>query len=585
MSQMRFLLSDVEMKNDINFVILSCYYDISVLRVYQIYLDINIGYNTAREQTIKGLRFMYLFKIFIIVSITLFLTLLSHKIPEASASKKSSVTQLPKGKVPLLDQFGKTDVKLEGRSAFYPLASPTDAFAARLFLIDHATTSLNVQYYIYKMDTLGKVFSAHILMAAQRGVKVRILMDDLSTTGKDERWQILASHPNIELRLFNPNRFRTYLRNLALLFNVNSLGKRMHNKSLIADGSAAIIGGRNIGDVYFASSAKTLFLDYDVVAIGKVVPEISEAFDLYWNSNKSVPSEDVLVKTDHDQLYLRHQGDLKKMIKTFNDTPKGKATLHSNFNRKIAKGDLTFIVAKQTDFYYDHPSKVGRDDQNKAIHISAQIKEELMEVKKELILVSPYFIPSDEMMQSLKEDRERGVNVTVMTNSLASTDVFLVYSAYQNDIKALLDMGVNLYELKPNSFKKLLRRTEWANPNSITLHTKMMIFDNARLAVGSANIDPRSDKLNTEILMIISSKKLAEAERKELDKVINLKNCYQLSWGAYPNDFREERPRYGPIWHTMEEGKEKTYYAPPHTGFWKRLGTDMLSILPIRGYL
>lgn len=528
---------------------------------------------------------MYLFKIFIIVSIIFLLSFFSHKIPEVSANKKSSVTQLPKGKVPLLDQLAKTDSKLKGRSAFYPLASPTDAFAARLFLIDHATTSLNVQYYIYKMDTLGKVLSAHLLMAAQRGVKVRILMDDLSTTGKDEQWQILASHPNIELRLFNPNRFRTSFRNLALLFNVNSLGKRMHNKSLIADGSAAIIGGRNIADVYFASSAKTLFLDYDVLAIGKVVPEISEAFDLYWNNQKSVPSEDVLVKTDDDQLYLRHQGDLKKVIKIFYDRSKGKAILHSDFNRKIAKGDLTFIVAKQTDFYYDHPSKVSRNEQDNETHISAQVKEELLKVKKELILISPYFIPSDEMMQSLKKDRERGVNVTVITNSLASTDVSLVYSAYQNDIKALLDMGVKLYELKPNSFKKLLRKTEWANPNSLTLHTKMMIFDNARLAVGSANIDPRSDKLNTEILMIISSKKLAEAERKELHKTINLKNFYQLSWGAYPNYFEAERTRYGPIWHTLEEGKEKTYYAPPHVGFWKRLGTDMLSILPIRGYL
>ena len=528
---------------------------------------------------------MYLFKIFIIASITFFLSACIHKIPEASASKQSSVTQLPKGKAPLLDQLDKTDIKLEGRSAFYPLAAPTDAFAARLFLIDHAAASLDVQYYIYKVDTIGKVFAAHLLMAAHRGVKIRLLLDDLSTTGKDEQWQKLSSHPNIELRLFNPNRLRTYLRNLALLFNVNSLGKRMHNKSLIADGSAAIIGGRNIGDVYFASNATTLFLDYDILAIGKVVPEISEAFDLYWNSKESVPSEDVLVKPDIDPSYLRNQGDLKKVLKTFDESSEGKAILHSDFNRKIAQDDLTFIVAKQTDFYYDHPSKVSTDEQNNETHISAQLKEELLDAEKELILISPYFIPSDEMMRSLKKDRERGVNVIVITNSLASTDVFLVYSAYQNDIKALLDMGVKLYELKPDSFKKLLNRTEWANPNSLSLHTKMIIIDNDRLVVGSANIDPRSDKLNTEILMIISSKKLATEERKELDKVINLENFYQLSWGAYPNDFEEEMTRYGPIWHTLEEGKEKTYYAPPHVGFWKRLGTDMLSILPIRGYL
>ena len=528
---------------------------------------------------------MYHIKISIIISLLFTLSACSHKIPKPSVHKQNSVTKLPKGKAPLLDQLGKTDIKLEDRSAFYPLSAPTDAFAARLFLIDNASTSIDVQYYIYKVDTIGKVFAAHLLLAAQRGVKVRILMDDLSTTGKDEQWQKLSSHPNIELRLFNPNILRTSFRNLALLFNVNSLGKRMHNKSLIADGSAAIIGGRNIGDVYYASSAKTLFLDYDILVTGKVVPEISKAFDLYWNSNESIPSEDVLVKSDHESSYFVHKDDLKRELKAYEESPEGKAILHSDFNHKIAHNDLRLIVAKQTDFYYDHPSKVSTDEQDNATHISMQLNEELLEVKKDIILISPYFIPSDEMMQNFKKGRERGVNITVITNSLASTDVFPVYSAYQNDIKALVDMGVKLYELKPDSFKKSLRVTEWANPNSLSLHTKLIILDNDRLAVGSANIDPRSDKLNTELLMIVSSKKLTESERKKVNEVINLKNFYQISWGAYPNDFEEETTRYGPIWHTLEEGKEKTYYAPPHAGFWKRVTTDILSFLPIKGYL
>jgi len=528
--------------------------------------------------------FIYFCNVIISLSITFFLSACSHKIPEVSAYKQESVTKLPKYKAPLLAHLGKTDQKLSDNSAFYSLAAPTDAFAARLFLIDHATTSLDVQYYIYKADTIGKVFAAHLLMAAQRGVKVRILIDDLSTSGKDEQWQKLASHPNIELRLFNPNMLRTSFRNLALLFNVNSLGKRMHNKSLIADGSAAIIGGRNIGDVYFASSAKTLFLDYDVLVIGKVVPEIYEAFDLYWNSKEAVPSEDILDNYD-DRSYLSHKKDLKKEIRKFEESPAGKAILNSDFNRKIAQKNLKLIVAKQADFYYDHPSKVSTDEKDNRTHISAQISEDLTHVQHELIIISPYFIPSDEMMHKLKSAREKGVKVIIITNSLASTDVSPVYGGYQDYIKALVEMGVKLYELKPNSFKKLVTRTEWANPNSLSLHTKMIIMDNARLGVGSANIDPRSDKLNTEILMIVSSEKLAKAERKELNKVMNLNNLYQLSWGKYPNEFDEEMTRYGPIWHTLEDGKKKTYYAPPHVGFWKRLGTDILSILPIKGYL
>ena len=527
--------------------------------------------------------FIYLLNIIITGSITFLLSACSHKIPESSTHKQTSATKLPTSKAPLLAYLGKTDQKLTDNSAFYSLSAPTDAFAARLFLIDHATTSLDVQYYIYKADSIGKVFSAHLLMAAHRGVKVRILMDDLTTTGKDEQWQKLASHPNIELRLFNPNTLRTSFRNLALLFNVNSLGKRMHNKSLIADGSAAIIGGRNIGDVYFASSAETLFLDYDVLAIGKVVPDIYKAFDIYWNSKEAVPSEDVL--DNNNQTYFADKQDLKYGIKLFDETPAGKAILNSDFNRKIAQRNLKLIVAKQTDFYYDHPSKVSTDEKDNRTHISAQISEDLTHVQHELIIISPYFIPSDEMVHKLKSARARGVKVIIITNSLASTDVFPVYGGYQEYIKPLVDMGVKLYELKPNSFKKILSTKAWANPSSLSLHTKMIIMDNTRLGIGSANIDPRSDKLNTEILMIVSSKKLAKEERKDLDKVMNLKNFYQLSWGKYPNEFDDDITHYGPIWHTKEDGKEKTYYAPPRVGFWKRLGTDMISILPIKGYL
>ncbi len=189
------------------------------------------------------------------------------------------------------------------------------------------------------------------------------------------------------------------------------------------------------------------------------------------------------------------------------------------------------------------------------------------------------------MMLNFKTLREKGVEVTILTNSLASTDVFLVYGGYQGYIKALVEMGVNLYELKPHSFQKFLRTKKWINKQSLSLHTKMMILDRDRLGIGSANIDPRSDKLNTEIFMIVSSKRLAEEQRNKLKEVINEKNLYKLSWGKYPHDFEEDDIEYGPIWHTIEDGKEKTYYAPPHSGFWKKLGTDFSSLLPIKGYL
>jgi putative cardiolipin synthase len=494
------------------------------------------------------------------------------------------VTKLPKGKAPLLNYLEKTDKKLTNNSAFYPLHMPTDAFAARLFLIDNATTSLNVQYYIYEDDHIGKVFTSHLLMAAQRGVKVRILVDDMITSGKDEKWGKFAMHPNIELRLFNPNRLRASMRNIALLMDINRLGRRMHNKALIADGAAAIIGGRNIGNVYFASSKETLFLDYDVLVIGKVIPDIYEEFDIYWNSKESVPSKEIFLYNDQ-KSYLSAKKNLENELKAFSKSSIGKAVIKSEFNQKIANNDLQLIVAKRTDFYYDLPSKVNTSEEDDKTHISSQISEDLKHVKDDLVIISPYFIPSDRMMARLKILRKKGVEITIITNSLASTDVMLVYGGYKGYIKALVEMGVKLYEIKPHSFKKFFKTKKWANHQALSLHTKMMIIDSHRMGIGSANMDPRSDKLNTEIFMVVSCKKLAKEQRERLEKNIRLKHLYKLSWGEYPNDFDEELTRYGPIWHTIEDGKEKTYYAPPHTGFWKKLGTDVSSLLPIKGYL
>ena len=528
--------------------------------------------------------FIYFIKVIIGLSIILLISACSQKEPQASVHKKTSVTQLPKGKAPLLNHLEKTDKKLAGKSAFYQLSDPTDAFAARLFLIDNATTSLDVQYYIYEDDHISKVFTAHLLMAAERGVKVRILVDDLITSGKDEKWEKLALHPNIKLRLFNPNRLRTSFRNIALLLDVNRLGRRMHNKALIADGSAAIIGGRNIGNVYFASSKETVFIDYDILAIGKVIPDIYKSFDIYWNSKEAVPSKEIFAYDDPKST-MAVKKDLEDELRIFRKSSIGKAVINSEFNKKIAHNDLQLIVAKRTDFYYDLPGKVNTNENDDSTHISSQISENLKHIKDDIVIVSPYFIPSDEMMLKLKTLRTQGVKVTIITNSLASTDVLLVYGGYKGYIKALVEMGVNLYEIKPHSFKKFFKTKKWANHQALSLHTKMMILDNNRMGIGSANIDPRSDKLNTETFMVVSCRKLAKVQRERLAKAMILENLYQLSWGEYPKSFDEDVTRYGPIWQTIEDGKEKTYYAPPHTGFLKKLGTDLSSLLPIKGYL
>ncbi len=500
--------------------------------------------------------------------------------PKAEA-RTHDMTQKAKGSFPLKRYLHHTDRPLRGNSAFYSLPFPADALAARLFLIDHAKESLNVQYYIYDDDSIGKIFTAHLLLAAQRGVKIRMLLDDLGTTGKDSVLQKLALHPNVELRLFNPNKLRTSFRNLALLFNVNTLGKRMHNKSLTADGYAAIMGGRNIGDVYFAATTDAIFLDYDILCIGSVVPEISHAFDLFWNSAEVLPASEVLGKSEVSfrELEPKLTPYLKRELTHFKKTRLGHEVADSSFMKKVKNRTLRFTVAKKVRFYYDAPSKVVSDENNDSTHISAQLHKNMKRATKSVTIISPYFIPSEQMMKKLKKLREKGVEVNIVTNSLASTDVIPVYAGYQHYIKPLLGMGVNIYELKRNSFSKLSKKKHLKKQPKFSLHTKMTLIDNERLAIGSANMDPRSEKLNTELLMVITSKKITTEEQDILDRVLNLNNFYKLSWGKHPNGGNR------PIWTTLENGKKTLYYERPKTSFFRRLGTDFMSILPIKGYL
>jgi putative cardiolipin synthase len=502
-------------------------------------------------------------------------------------TKRNSVTQVAKGNFPLKRYLHKTDRKLAKHSAFYSLPFPVDALAARLFLIDNAKRSLNVQYYIYDDDSIGRIFTAHLLLAAQRGVKVRMLLDDLTTTGKDGILQKLALHPNVELRLFNPNKLRTSFRNLAMLFNVDTLGKRMHNKSLIADGYTAIMGGRNIGDVYFAATSEAIFLDYDILCIGAVVPEISHAFDIYWNSEQVLPLSEVvgISGRDYKDFEQKLSLTLDKEVKRFEQTRLGKAISKSVFMKKVKSRKLQFTVAKEVDFYYDAPSKVASDENDNSTHISAQLRKNIKSANSSVTIISPYLIPSGEMMNRMTQLGKQGVEINIITNSLDSTDVLPVYAGYQKYIKRLLQIGINLYELKTNSFAQASKKKHLKKKPKFSLHTKMILVDQELLAIGSANMDPRSDKLNTELFMVITSKKITTEEQKILDEVLNLNNFYKLSWGPYPKMFEEDATRFGPIWTTMENGKKTIYYQRPQTGFFKRLGTDFMSLLPINGYL
>jgi len=492
---------------------------------------------------------------------------------------------------PVLKKLSHTDKPLKDRSAFYPLSRPDDAFAARLYLIDHARRSLDVQYYIYENDLTGNVFSAHLLQAAQRGVKVRILLDDLSTAGKDHTLALLAYHPNIELRLFNPNRLRRSFRNLALLFDINTLGKRMHNKLLMADGVSAIFGGRNIGDVYFVPRTETLFVDFDMLVTGSIMPSLRGEFDTYWNSTQSISSKALL---DYDEkqistLYNDNIGSLSRVLKAFNKSKTGQFFADAPFNRKIKRDRLELYVADSATLYYDDPRKVTNPEERVEYHMVPKIRKDLTGVDREVLFISPYFIPSEMMMSQIRTLRQRGIKVTVITNSLASTDVFPVYGGYRNFIHDLDALGVIIYELKPDAIAYLdkipLKKKEKKRFRT-SLHTKLIVIDNDQLIVGSANLDPRSEKLNTELVVNITSKKLASTAKTSIEALIQHHVLYRVRWGKLPKDpqNRWHQP-YGPVWESTQKGKTIRYYAPPGAGFFKSIGADFISLLPVNGYL
>ena len=493
--------------------------------------------------------------------------------------------EMTKKQKDILQAFHLVDKDLQRESFFYPLSEPRDAFASRIFLIDNAQKSIDVQYYIYDNDASGAFFSYHLLEAAKRGVKVRILIDDLDTSGKDKQWLLLASHPNIKLKVFNPIRSRTLFRFATLALHIDTLGRRMHNKALIIDNAFSIVGGRNIGDIYYATGKSTLFLDFDILSVGAINRDIITMFQSYWDSSVVEDASNVLEARITKDEILQSEIYLNKLVAHFLQTSIAKAMQESTFLEDVRSNKIKLTQAKAA-FFYDLPQKITTDVNDDKYHISKEIEREFEHIQKSVLIISPYFIPTKDILKKFQILRNRGVSITIITNSLASTDVFIVYSGYQKHIRSLVEMGVQVYEIKPNSFKRFKNAKKWISQERVSLHTKLMILDNRYLTIGSANLDPRSIKLNTETFMIIDSQTLAHRLLDEAKRVLLSDDLIEISWGEVPVPYSLSGIKsYGIIYTTTEEGIKKVYYKPPYSGFFKILGANLLSYFPIDGYL
>ncbi|MCF7528867.1 phospholipase D family protein [Neisseria lisongii] len=454
-----------------------------------------------------------------------------------------------------------------GKSGIYLLNDAHEAFLARAALIESADYTLDLQYYIWHNDYSGKMLFNLLHRAAERGVRVRLLLDDNNTNGLDNVLLALDNHPNIEIRLFNPFTNRKW-RALGYLTDFPRLNRRMHNKSLTADNRATIVGGRNIGDEYFKVHQDTVFADLDILAVGRVVGEVSEDFDRYWASGSSYPAADIIKK-----------GNIEQGIQELEYSVQEKKDILERYRQELQASDLFRSLQNNSIKWFDAQTELISDDPAKGLNrsrhqepLGERLFAALQKPEKSLYLVSPYFVPTRSGVETLSELAKEGVAVTVLTNSLQATDVAAVHSGYAKYRKPLLQSGIELYELKPNHAVPKTKDRGLTGNSATSLHAKTFIVDQKRVFIGSFNLDPRSERLNTEMGVVIESPKIAGIMYRTLANTtpdyaykVTLDQNRRLHW-QHPDD-------------------KKHYTTEPEAGFWKRVTAKILSYLPIEGLL
>ena len=463
------------------------------------------------------------------------------------------------------------------KSGVLLLGNGLDAFVARAVLAAAADRSIDVQYYLFHNDLVGKLMVDQLLKAADRGVRVRLLVDDMDMGGRDLGAAALDSHPNIEVRFFNPFTRNTD-RMLQFITRYGSVTRRMHNKSFTVDNEATILGGRNIGNEYFDAHPDLAFSDLDVLAIGPVVKEVSACFDLYWNSELSFPA--LVLKGDSptpEEIAQKRQA-LSKFITAQKDSAYLKALRNSNLASQLRRNQVRFEWG-EGKVVYDFPEKLLHDESRTDLHLSTQLSPYIDQINEELIIFSPYFVPGNEGVAALKAFRERGVRVRILTNSLASNDVAIVHSGYAKYRKALLRAGIELYELNKKIGKKEKKEKKGPHGSSkASLHAKSFVFDREQVFIGSLNLDPIAIYNNTEIGMVITQETIARGMGEWFDQNID-KLAFRLE--LVDDGTGHEQI----LWHGLESGKEITFTKEPYTGLWTRFGIGFLKIFPIDSFL
>ncbi len=411
-------------------------------------------------------------------------------------------------------------------SGFLLVKENLEALKWRLAVIDNAVSSLDMQYFLWHHDLSGILVARHVIMAADRGVRVRWLIDDLTMLGlNDRKISILNQHPNIEIRVFNPGHHRSrFIRVLEFIGRFSDLNRRMHNKIMIADGRVVILGGRNIGDEYFGMNKKFNFIDLDLVVTGRVTEEISHAYDDYWNNDYAHPGEafaGIVSQDDLDRLRKKYRSGLKK--RTVRLQRLGLLT----DDTKARLSTLAEIeIVGEAHFFQDDAVKMG-DEEFRLVDIPKFMMDH---VDTDVWISTPYLIPGNTFLDRLEQVHKRGADIHIITGSLGSNNHTAAHSHYRKYRQTIIDSGVNLYEFRPDP-GKALRKLSNANDEmsgSVSLHIKAFVTDDSTCFIGSLNIDPRAIVINTENGLYVRSPKLAEQLNQYLRELTVSENSWQV---------------------------------------------------------
>jgi putative cardiolipin synthase len=457
-----------------------------------------------------------------------------------------------------------------GLSGFSLLVQGQNAFIARLAMADLAEKTLDAQYYIWDGDTTGRILANRLMRAADRGVRVRVLVDDnYQTTEKDFMVAALDAHPNVEMRVFNPVTNRA-LRALSFLGDFGRVNHRMHNKLFVMDNAVGIAGGRNIADIYFGVRADHNYRDLDVVTAGPIVREMSASFDLFWNSEWAVPIGATVTALPTEQDLRAHMQRQEENI----------AAAGSPYPIDQDLNELRARLVRIRDNFIWAPGRVLVDDPSKVTTaadsgvIAEALVQRTVEVKDELLIESAYFVLRERALGLVQQLHARGAKVRVLTNSALSNDVAVAHAGYANTRKPLLKAGAELYELRPDSSMER-RWSLVAGKSEAALHTKAVVFDRKAVFIGSYNLDPRSAALNTEVGVMIESAEIAGQVGELMDGGVTAGSAYHVTLDT-DGDL---------VWTTENEGKTVKYDKDPGTSFWQRFVIGVVRLLPIESQL